>query len=190
MRRQQVAQEEFSPAHAAYSFPLLMHALAVQSYRSALDFFANADAVSPVLMRALHAYWVALVIAGTTVAIICGVTYLVILPSWVVIDTVDEVEPPSPQDTSISDLVTYGESLIQSYVSPTILQANETGTLIMAYDYQNGWCDLVRTRRIPAFGFEPMMGKQLFQEERNILKLFVGGQGIIQEGDEEADDLF
>ena len=56
MRRQQVAQEEFSPAHAAYSFPLLMHALAVQSYRSVLDFFANADAMSPVLTRALRAY--------------------------------------------------------------------------------------------------------------------------------------
>ena len=90
-------------------------------------------------------YWVALVVAETTAMIICGVTYLVILPSWVVIDTVDEVEPPSLQDTSISDLVSYGESLIQYYISPTILQANETGTLIVAYDYQNCWCDLVRT---------------------------------------------
>merc|ERR1712157_165803 len=42
-RWQQVAREEFTPAHAAYSFPLLMHALAVQSYRNALDFFAEAD---------------------------------------------------------------------------------------------------------------------------------------------------
>ena len=188
-RRQQVAREEFTPAHAAYGFPLLMHALAVQSYRNALDFFADADAVGPVLTRALHAYWVTLVVAGTAAAVVCGVTYLVLLPSWVDVDTGDEVEPPGHTETSIFDWVTYGESLIQPYVSPTILQANETGILIMAYDCQNGWCDLVRTRRIPAFGFEPMIGKKMFKEERNALVRYVGGQDAIQEGDEEADDI-
>jgi len=189
VRWKQISREEFSPAHAAYSFPLLMHALAVQSYRSSLDFFAPADEVSPTLKTALHIYWVFLVFAGTITALTCITMYLIFLPSWVDVDTRDELEPPAPNETSICNSVTYGESLIQPYISPTILQANETGILIMAYDYQNNWCDLVRTRRIPAFGFEPMMRKRAFNRERNELKLFMGGQDVIQEGDEEGDDI-
>jgi len=189
IRWKQISREEFSPAHAAYSYPLLMHAMAVQSYRSSLDFFADADEVSPAFKTFLHVYWVCLVIVGTITALVCIIMYLVLLPSWVDVDTRDEVEPPAPNETSICDWVTYGESLIQPYISPTILQANETGILIMAYDYQNSWCDLVRTRRIPAFGFEPIMGRRMFNRERNELKLFMGGQNVIQEGNEEGDDI-
>lgn len=189
VRLKQIAREEFSPAHAAYSFPLLMHAMAIQSYRSSLDFFASADEVSPAFKSALHIYWVSVVITGTIVALTCIITYLVFLPSWVDVDTRDEDEPPAPNETSICISVTYGESLIQPYVSPTILQANETGILVMAYDYQNNWCDLVRTRRIPAFGFEPMMSKRTFKRERNALTMFMGGQDVIKEGDEEDDDI-
>ncbi len=77
-----MAREEFSPAHTAYSFPLLMQALAVQSYRSGLDFFADADAaVDPGLKTALHVYWVVLVVVGTLTALTCIITYLVLLPS-------------------------------------------------------------------------------------------------------------
>jgi len=189
VRWEQISREEFSPAHAAYSFPLLMHAMAVQSYRSSLDFFAPADAVSPWLKTALHAYWVFLVIAGTITALTCIIAYLIFLPSWVDADTRDELEPPAPNDTSICNSVTYGESMIQPYISPTILQANETGILIMAYDHQNNWYDLVRTRRIAAFGFEPMMSKRTFKRECNALQLFMGGQEVIREGDEETDDI-
>ena len=188
VRLKQIAREEFSPAHAAYSFPLLMHAMAVQSYRSSLDFFAGPEDVSPTFKTALHIYWVVLVVAGTITAVTCIVTYLVFLPSWVDVDRRNEIEPRAPNETSICNNVTYGESLIQPYISPTILQANETGILIMAYDYQNSWSDLIRTRRIPAFGFEPMMGKRMFERERNALKMFMGGQGVIQEGDEEGQE--
>lgn len=185
----QIAREEFSPAHAAYSFPLLMHAMAVQSYRSSLDFFAPADAVSSQFKSALHAYWMVLLVVGTFTAVTCIVLYLAYLPTWVDVDTRDELEPPAPNDTSICNSVTYGESLIQPYVSPTILQANETGNLVMAYDYQNDWCDLVRTRRIPAFGFETIMSQRICRRERKVLKLFIGWQDdVIQEGDEEGDD--
>ena len=185
VRWKQIAREEFSPAHAAYSFPLLMHALAVQSYRSSLDFFAAADEVNPALKTALRIYWVTLVVAGTVTAVVCIAMYLAFLPSWVDVDTRDEAEPPPPNETSISDNVTYGESLIQPYISPTILQANETGLLVLAYDYDNGWCDLVRTRRIPAFGFEPLMGRTTLNRERKALKLFMGSPYVIQEADEE-----
>jgi len=199
VRWKQIAREEFCPAHAAYSFPLLMHALAVQSYRSSLDFFADADEISPTLKKALHVYWVVLVVAGTFIALTCIITYLVFLPTWVDVDTREEAEPPETYETSISmsQSLTYGESLIQPYVSPTILQANETGILIVSYDYQNSWCDLVRTLRIPAFGFEPMMRRRMFNRERNALKLFMGVQDVILEGDEsrvegdeDGDDIF
>lgn len=189
VRWKQISTEEFSPAHAAYSFPLLMHAMAVQSYRSSLDFFAPADAVSAQFKSALHVYWTVLLVVGTITALTCIVLYLTFLPTWVYVDTRDELEPPAPNETSICNNVTYGESLIQPYVSPTILQANETGILVMTYDYQNDWYDLVRTRRIPAFGFEPMMGKRVFHRERNALKIFMGWQDVIQEGDEEGDDM-
>lgn len=188
VRWKQISREEFSPAHAAYSFPLLMHAVAVQSYRSSLDFFADADAVGPAPKAALRVYWTILAVAGTVIALVCIVTYLAFLLSWTDVDTRDELEPPPPNETSVCGSVTYGESLIQPYVSPTILQANETGTLIVAYDYQNGWSDFVRTGRIPAFGFEPMMGRRMLSRERNALKLFMGGQDVIQEGDEEEGD--
>ena len=181
VRWKQISREEFLPAHVAYSFPLLMHAMAVQSYRSSLGFFAPADAVSPALKTALHVYWTVLVVAGTITALTCIVMYLAFLPSWVDVDTRDELEPPPPNETSMCNSVTYGESLIQPYVSPTILQANETGILIVSWD-------LMRTRRIPTFGFEPMMSRRAFNRERNALKLFMGGQDVIQEGDEEEGD--
>ena len=52
-----ISREDFSPAHAAHSDPLLMHAMAVQSYRSSLGFFADADEVVPSLKTTLHIYW-------------------------------------------------------------------------------------------------------------------------------------
>ena len=96
---------------------------------------------------------------------------------------------PTPNESSICNSATYEESLIQPYLSPTILQANETGTLVMAYDYQNDWCVLVSTRQIPAFGFEPMMGKRMFHREQKPLKIFMGLQDVIQEGDMEGDEI-
>mmetsp|Transcript_9548 Transcript_9548/g.20593 ORF Transcript_9548/g.20593 Transcript_9548/m.20593 type:complete len:1435 (-) Transcript_9548:31-4335(-) len=196
IRGGQIAREEFSPAHAAYSFPLLLHALAVQSYRNSLDFFMDAGSERPALktaLTALHIYWLFLFVIGSFVAVTCIITYLVLLPSWVDIDTRDEIdEPPPPSETSISisNNVTYGESLIQPYISPTILQANETGTLILTYDYQNNWPDIVRTRKTSAFGFEPALGKRVFNRERKALKQYLGGQEVIQECDEEEGDLF
>ncbi len=50
-------------------------------------------------------------------------------------DTRDKVEPPEPKETSISvgGSLTYGESPMQPYFSPNILQANKTGVLIASY---------------------------------------------------------
>ena len=187
MRWEQISSEEFSPAHAAYSFPLLMHAIAVQSYRSGLDFFGGNE-VSATLKSALHIYWVFLVTFGTFVALMCIMMYLAFLPTWAVhINTENEEEPPAINETSMSDYVADGEALIQHYVSPAILQANETGVLVMTHDAKTDKCFLIRTRQVPALGFEPMMTTRNFARER---KRFIEciGQNEAHEGDEDGND--
>lgn len=188
VRWKQLSRETFTPAHAAYSFPLLLHAMAVQSFRSSLDFFSSPESGVHALKHALQIYWGVTVVVGTIAALTCIILYLAFLPSWIDVDTRDELEPPPPHETSLCNDVTYGESLIQTYTSPTILQANETGILIMVYDNQNDWWDLVRTRRIPAFGFEPRMRNRTFEREKNSLKLYIGWQESIAEGDEGGDE--
>ncbi len=189
VRWKQIQKEEFTPAHAAYSFPLLMHALAVQAYRSSLGFFSETGEVNPALKYALEIYWVVLVTVGSLVAVVCILMYLSFLPSWIDVNTCDELEPPAPNETSMFETVTWGESLIQPYVSPTILQSNEAGVLVMTHDYENNWDTLVRTKNVPAVGFEPMMRTRTFNREREALKHLVGGQDVIHEGDEVDDDF-
>lgn len=189
VRWKQIQKEEFTPAHAAYSFPLLMHALAVQAYRSSLGFFFETGEVNPTLNFVLEVYWIVLVTAGTFVAVLCLIMYLSFLPSWINVNTSEELEPPAPNETSTFETVTWGESLIQSYVSPTILQSNEAGVLVMTHDYENNWGNLMRTKKVPAMGFEPMMRKRSFNREREALKHLVGGQDVIHEGD-EVDESF
>jgi hypothetical protein len=189
VRWKQIQKEEFTPAHAAYSFPLLMHALAVQAYRSSLGFFSDTGEVNPALKSVLEIYWIVLISTGTFVALMCLIMYLSFLPSWIEINTNEELEPPAPTETSVFETVTYGESLIQPYVSPTILQSNEAGVLIMTHDYEYNWSGFVRTKKIPAVGFEPMMRKRTFTQEREVLKLIVGGQDVIHEGDEADEDF-
>ena len=188
IRRRQLSREEFCPAHAAYSFPLLMHALAVQSYRSGLDFFAG-SAVNPFLQAALHVYFVFLMVVGTFVSVICIIMYIAFLPKWTIaIDSTSEIEPPSPEDTTMAEIMTFGESLIQYYTSPPILQANETGVLLMAYNNEEDNFYLVRSRKIlPALGFEPMMRIREFIRERDTLKSLTKHY-VIHEGDEDNEN--
>ncbi|KAL3779983.1 hypothetical protein HJC23_007082 [Cyclotella cryptica] len=189
IRMNQISREEFSPAHAAYSFPLLMHALAVQSYRSGLDFFAGA-AANPTLKSALHLYFVFLVLTGTFVAVVCIILYIAFLPNWtMLVDPSNEVEPPPPNETTMMESVTYGESLIQHYMSPPILQANETGVLLLAYDNEDDKFFFVRSRKVlPALGFEPMMRMREFTRERDALKSLAKHEDVIHEGDEDNEN--
>lgn len=168
-RWDQFSQEEFSPAHAAFSFPLLMHAMAVQSYRGALIFFAG-DQVNTTFLSVLHTYWQFTTILGTIVAVICILLFFSFLPQWTTqIDTSDENEPPAPSETNMWDSVTYGETLFQKYVSPVVLQANETGVLAMVPNRDSYGCHFVRTRKVPALGFELMMEESKFNRECDVL---------------------
>lgn len=166
---------EFSPAHAAFCFPTLSHANAIQAYRGAVMSFSD---VPPRTWRmyALDTYWLVVLSAGTIATVwICG-KFLYKLPDWTKPDLSDEEEPPAPYDTLLSQqrMLTAGDHLTQPFVSPAILQANETGALILLRSSRDGTLRYVRTRRIRALGFEPTMNWSEMQEEREVLLEWVG----------------
>jgi hypothetical protein len=69
---------------------------------------------------------------------------------------------------SLSHMVSSGETLVQPFVSPAILQANETGTLVLTRD-SNGAVRYARTRKVTALGFEPIMDDIEIDLEREFL---------------------
>jgi hypothetical protein len=127
-------------------------------------------------MFLLDAYWLTVLTVGTIVTIwICG-KFLLKLPEWTSPDLSDEEEPPAPYETLLSrqQMVTAGDALTQPFVSPAILQANETGALILTRNARDGTLRFVRTRRVRALGFEPTMKWSEVQEEREVLLEWVG----------------
>ena len=118
-------------------------------------------------MFILDSYWSAVLVGGTIATFwICG-KFLYKLPEWTSPDLSNEEEPPAPYDTLLSQnkMVTAGDTLNQQFVSPAILQANETGALILSRSARDGTLRYVRTRRISALGFEPTMNWNEIQEE-------------------------
>lgn len=73
---------------------------------------------------------------------------------------------------SLSNMISSGETLVQPFVSPAILQANETGALVLTRDAEG--VKYVRTRKITAFGFEPIMDSIEVDLEREFLLDWVG----------------
>jgi hypothetical protein len=167
--------KEFSPAHAAFCFPTLSHANAIQAYRGAVMSFSD---IQPRTWRMylLDTYWIIVLLGGTLCTFwICG-KFMCKLPEWTSPDLSDEEEPPAPGDTLLSQqhIATAGDHLTQPFVSPAILQANETGALILSRSARDGSLRYVRTRRLLALGFEPTMNWSEIQEEREVLLEWVG----------------
>lgn len=164
----------FSPAHAAFCCPILSHANATQAYRAAIisfsDFLPNGS-----FRRILYAYWLTVLISGTIITIVITTKFLMHLPRWTHIDLDGEIEPPAPYETSmtLTNMVSAGDTLFQPYISPAILQANETGTLILTRD-SDGLQRYVRTRKVTAIGFEPIMNIIQMETERDLLLDWVG----------------
>ena len=79
---------------------------------------------------------------GRTKFWICG-KFLYKLPEWTSPDLSNEEEPPAPYETILSrqQMVTAGDTLTQSFVSPAILQANETGALILSRNFVSAFHD-------------------------------------------------
>eukprot|EP00554_Chaetoceros_debilis_P011471 CAMPEP_0194106304 /NCGR_PEP_ID=MMETSP0150-20130528/6354_1 /TAXON_ID=122233 /ORGANISM="Chaetoceros debilis, Strain MM31A-1" /LENGTH=1671 /DNA_ID=CAMNT_0038794413 /DNA_START=184 /DNA_END=5196 /DNA_ORIENTATION=+ len=160
------SKKPFSPAHAAFCFPTLAHANAVQAYRGAIDSFSDIQPGSP-LKIALFCYWFFVLIVGTLSTFIITAKFFYMLPSWTRVDIEDEIEPPQPHETLISEVILAGETYRQNFVSPAVLQANETGALIQIRE--RGKSKYVRTRRVTALGFEPIMNIMELQNEREKL---------------------
>ena len=166
-RWESFSKKEFSPAHAAFCFPTLAHANAVQAYRGAIDSFSNITPGSS-LKIAIYSYWVIVLVGGTIATLIITTKFFSRLPSWTQVDITDEDEPPAPNETVMSEVILIGENVRQNYVSPAVLQANETGQLIR-HRGADGRMRYVRTRRVTALGFEPIMNQIELQEERDAL---------------------
>lgn len=168
-------KKEFSPAHAAFCFPTLAHANAIQAYRAAVNTFSDIPSGSPFKI-ALYTYWVVVLVTGTVATIYVTGKFFYMLPTWTQIDVADEVEPPAPYETSLTlqDVIATGETMRQPFVSPAVLQANETGALVMLPRGADGRNRYIRTRRLPALGFEPTMNWSELNRERELLLDWVG----------------
>lgn len=174
-RWREFRKKEFSPAHAAFCFPVLSHANALQAYRGAVISFSNIHPHSW-RMIVLYVYWFSVLTGGTIATLWITAKFLYCLPRWTNLDLTDEEEPPAPNETIIAmrDMVTAGDIMRQPFVSPAVLQANETGALVLARSDPEGPLRYVRTRRLLAFGFEPTMKWNEMQEEREVLLDWVG----------------
>ncbi len=159
-----IRSKSFSPAHAAFPFPLLAHVNAIQAYRSAVDTFSTP---SESFKRILYAYWLFMLLVGTCLTVVITCLFLYYLPIWTYVDVTDEVEPPAPNETVMAEIINKGffEGFQQRFVSPAVLQANETGALVR--DASSG--NYVRTRRIAALGFNPTMSWSEMNEARETL---------------------
>jgi hypothetical protein len=164
----------FSPAHAAFCVPTLSHANAIQAYRAAINSFSTLPA-DGMFRNFLYVYWVVFLVGGTIVTVVVSCKFIYSLPDWTHIDTEGEIEPPAPYETamSLSRMALTGETLVQKYVSPAILQANETGMLFLSRDEQ-GHQQYRRTRKVTALGFEPVMDVIAMERERELLLEWVG----------------
>jgi tellurite resistance protein TehA-like permease len=159
-----IRTKSFSPAHAAFPFPLLAHVNAIQAYRSAVDTFSTPSAF---FQRMLYVYWLFMLLVGTVLTVVITGLFLYYLPRWTNVDVTDEVEPPAPNETVMAEIINKGffEGFQQRFVSPAVLQANETGVLVR--DASSG--NYVRTRRIAALGFDPTMSWSEMNEARDTL---------------------
>jgi hypothetical protein len=163
----------FSPAHAAFCSPTLSHANAIQAYRASIISFSDFPP-GGLFRRLLYAYWITVLISGTIVTIFITCKFLWHLPTWTQFNVEGEIEPPAPYETAmtLTNMVSAGETLVQPYVSPAILQANETGALVLVRDARGS--RYVRTRQVTAIGFEPILNVIQMETERDLLLEWVG----------------
>jgi len=167
-----IRQKEFSPAHAAFCFPTLSHTNAVQAYRGAVNTFSTI-AVGSSFKIALWSYWFTCLIVGTVVNFVFTYYYVSRLPNWTKVDIAGEDEPPAPDETILHEMQgAAGEQLIQSFVSPAVLQANEAGALVRVRRGTEDWNlhgPYVRSRHVTALGFDPTMTDVELRSERAAL---------------------
>jgi hypothetical protein len=117
---------------------------------------------------------VLVLVGGTILTVWTTIQFFWNLPVWTNIDIGDEEEPPAPYETTMTlqNVIATGESLVQPFVSPAVLQANETGALVMVRRHRNKGQKFVWTRKVAALGYEPIMSWGEMERERDLLIQF------------------
>lgn len=156
----------FSPAHAAFCFPALAHTNSVQAYRAALKSFSSMASDSTFRIG-LDWYWFFMLGCSSMATVVITVKYLYMLPSWTKLDIEEDEDLPEPHETVTAQMILAGEVLGQEFHSAAVLQANETGALV--HTRQGGKSKYVRTRKVTALGFDPIMTLMELNEERDAL---------------------
>ena len=161
---------KFSPAHVAFSFPILAHTNAIQAYRGALAAFSTIPRDS-FLHMVLFFYWISWLLVGTVINLILTYKFMVRLPEWTNVTVEGETEPPAPSDTLMSILIPT-DFCDGPFVSSAVLQANEAGALMRVRrgteDYRRHG-PYVRTRQVTALGFDPTLDDVELRNERAAL---------------------
>ena len=161
----------FSPAHVAFCFPTLSHTNAIQAYRASLNAYSSIPQEHP-FRKLLFGYWCLFLVFGTILNIVFTVKYVLKIPEWTRPDLTGETEPPAHSQTVVDEIMKETgahEILRQPFVSPAVLEANETGVLVRVRrgteDYRiHG--PYVRTRNVSALGFDPILSQLELREER------------------------
>jgi hypothetical protein len=173
----------FSPAHIALVFPILSHTNAVQAYRSGVDSFSTLPEGHP-LKIALFSYWLVCLIVGTSINLVFTYHYVIRLPKWTnILDDVSvddddersELFDPFEKFSVLGHMQDFHETIVDDYfldetfTSPAVLQANETGALVRVRrgteDYEK-YGPFKRTRHVSALGFDPILSALEFETER------------------------
>lgn len=161
----------FSPAHVAFCFPTLSHTNAIQAYRASLNAYSSIAQDHP-FQKLLFGYWCLFLVAGTILNVVFTVKYVLKIPEWTTPNLTGEEEPPAHSKTIVDEIMTETgahEVMRQSFVSPAVLEANETGVLVRVRrgteDYRvHG--PFVRTRNVSSIGFDPILTELELREER------------------------
>jgi hypothetical protein len=168
----------FSPAHAAFVFPVLSHTNAIQAYRRVVIGFSLETTT---YHRIITGYWLFCLVGGTILNIIFTSKYVSRLPKWTNFDTASEEvsgdespvhPPPEPDETIVHELwagTRTHEALREPFSNPAVLQANEAGILVRrrrgTEDYFHKG-PYVRSRNIPSIGFDPILTQEELRKER------------------------
>ena len=87
-------------------------------------------------------------------------------------DVAEGEDPPDPNETRMvtSDGIISGETMVQDFIRPDVIQSNKTGVLV-ALPQEHGHTIYRRTSKLTALGFEPIMNMiELVEEQEALLE--------------------
>ena len=122
-----------SPAHVAFVTPTLAHTNAIQSYRATIVALSGFPP-GGWFCTTIYTYWCICLFVGTIVNFIFTYKFLIRLLEWTRVDVAGEEAPPPPYETMTHELIdergAHDTMMAQTFVSPAVLEANESGALM------------------------------------------------------------